>query len=113
MIVYLGCHAGILKYMIFGRFLFGLGGESLGVTMQVIINKWFVGSELSFANSVNLSLIRSATVLNTIVSPRIAQHYGMTSAFAFGFLITVLSAGGLVLLLFIDSYIERRESQNR
>lgn len=36
--------------MILGRFIFGLGGESLGIASSIIINKWFVGKELSFAN---------------------------------------------------------------
>lgn len=35
--------------MIFGRFLFGLGGESLNISMTTILIKWFQGSELSFA----------------------------------------------------------------
>jgi hypothetical protein len=59
--------------MVFGRFIFGLGGESIGITTNIIIYKWFGGKELSFANSLNLSLLRSATVLNTILSPKIAE----------------------------------------
>jgi len=109
----MGCHTEKLKYMIFGRFLFGLGGESLSIASSVIINKWFVGQELSFANALNLSLIRSATVLNTIVSPRIAEHYGMTDAFGLGFIFTIISATGLGILVMIDSYVDQKEKKNK
>lgn len=97
-----------------GRFMFGLGGESLGVASSIIINKWFVGKELSFANvnslllkqALNLSLIRSATVLGTYISPRIAEKSGMTTAFGVGFGITLISGAALLILNFIDSYTE-------
>ena len=56
-----------------GRFIFGLGGEAIGITANIILIKWFKGKELSFANSLNLSLLRSATVLNTMYSPKIAE----------------------------------------
>lgn len=109
----MGCHAEKLKYMIFGRFLYGLGGESLMVASSVIINKWFVGQELSFANALNLSLIRSATVLNALVSPRIVEHYGMADAFGLGLIFTILSAAGLGILVIIDSYVDRKEKKNK
>lgn len=55
-IVYLGSVMQDLKLMILGRFLFGLGGESIGITSNVICVKWFVGKELSFANVINMIL---------------------------------------------------------
>lgn len=55
--LYFGSSLGDLKYMILGRFVFGLGGESLGIATSIIINKWFVGKELSFAN-VNKKIIQ-------------------------------------------------------
>lgn len=111
--IILGTHLHDLYYMIFGRFLFGLGGESLGIASSIIINKWFVGQELSFANALNLSLIRSATVLNTMVTPRIAEKQGMQKAFEFGWGLTMISALGLILMNMLDSYVEMRESEQR
>jgi hypothetical protein len=32
-----------------GRFLFGIGGESLNISLTTIFIKWFQGNELSFA----------------------------------------------------------------
>lgn len=34
---------------IFGRFFFGIGGESLNICMTTLIIKWFQGNELSFS----------------------------------------------------------------
>jgi MFS family permease len=59
--------------MVFGRFLIGLGAEALGIAANIFILKWFQGKELSFANALNLSLCRSASVLNTLLSPKIAE----------------------------------------
>jgi MFS family permease len=72
-ILYMGSLDKNLKVMVFGRFLFGLGGESIGITANVVLIKWFAGKELSFANALNLSIIRSATVLNTLLSPKISH----------------------------------------
>ncbi|CAD8053468.1 unnamed protein product [Paramecium primaurelia] len=110
--LYFGSSVGNFKYMIMGRFMFGLGGESLFVASSIIINKWFVGKELSFANALNLSLIRSATVLGTYVSPRIAEKSGMTTAFGVGFGITLISGAALLILNFIDSYTEILQKRN-
>ncbi|CAD8197327.1 unnamed protein product [Paramecium octaurelia] len=110
--LYFGSSVANLKYMIMGRFMFGLGGESLCVASSIIINKWFVGKELSFANALNLSLIRSATVLGTYISPRIAEKSGMTTAFGVGFGITLISGAALLIMNFIDSYTEILQKRN-
>ncbi|CAD8100810.1 unnamed protein product [Paramecium sonneborni] len=110
--IYFGSSVANLKYMILGRFIFGLGGESLCVASSIIINKWFVGKELSFANALNLSLIRSATVLGTYISPRIAEKSGMTTAFGVGFGITLISGLALLIMNFIDSYTEILQKRN-
>jgi hypothetical protein len=36
--------------MVLGRLLFGLGGESLGITSSIVQIVWFSGNELSFAS---------------------------------------------------------------
>ena len=41
-----------------GRFLFGMGAESLIVAITAAVAKWFKGKELSFALGLNLMLAR-------------------------------------------------------
>ncbi|NTV84597.1 MAG: major facilitator superfamily domain-containing protein 1, partial [Bacteroidales bacterium] len=49
---------GDLVFMAAGRLVFGLGAESLIVTITTVIAKWFKGKELSFAFGLNLTVAR-------------------------------------------------------
>lgn len=45
----IGVSTGNAYIAIFGRFFFGIGGESLNICMTTLIIKWFQGNELSFS----------------------------------------------------------------
>jgi MFS family permease len=49
---------GVLALMATGRLVFGIGAESLIVSVTTAIAKWFKGKELSFAFGVNLTIAR-------------------------------------------------------
>jgi MFS family permease len=49
---------GALAVMATGRLVFGIGAESLIVSVTTAIAKWFKGKELSFAFGVNLTIAR-------------------------------------------------------
>jgi len=55
------------QMMLWGRFIYGLGSESLIITMDKILSKWFKGKELSLAFGLNLTIARLGTfvALNT------------------------------------------------
>ena len=44
-----GVSIGNAYLAVFGRFFFGIGGESLNICMTTLIIKWFQGNELSFS----------------------------------------------------------------
>lgn len=44
--------------MIFGRFVYGLGGEALSVTVGTLLVAWFKGNELSFSSVKSRSKLR-------------------------------------------------------
>ncbi len=46
-----------------GRFIFGMGAESLIVSITTAVAKWFRGKELSFALGINLLIARFGTML--------------------------------------------------
>ncbi|MHC4563967.1 MAG: MFS transporter [Planctomycetota bacterium] len=50
--------SGSLATMATGRLIFGIGAESLIVSVTTAIAKWFKGKELSFAFGVNLTIAR-------------------------------------------------------
>jgi MFS family permease len=49
--------------MVAGRFVFGMGAESLIVAITTGVAKWFKGKELSFALGINLMIARGGTFL--------------------------------------------------
>jgi hypothetical protein len=58
--------------MMNGRFIFGLGYEPLNTVKNIIIAKWFIGRELSFASNLNLSVARVFVFLNGYFTPFVA-----------------------------------------
>jgi MFS family permease len=59
-----------------GRFVFGLGGESLTVTQNTFIARWFSGRELATAFAITLSFSRIGSALNFIVEKPISNAWG-------------------------------------
>lgn len=72
-----------------GRFVFGLGGESLTVTQNTFIARWFSGRELATAFAITLSFSRIGSALNFVVEKPISNTWGFhwalwaSSAFCF------------------------------
>ena len=62
--------------MMLGRFIFGLGGESMTVAQSAIVSAWFQGKELSFAFGINLSVARIGSSINGPVETSIANNGG-------------------------------------
>jgi len=48
-IVYLGLRVENVILLLLGRFVYGLGGESLAIGMSALVVRWFKGKELAFA----------------------------------------------------------------
>lgn len=69
-----------LNLMVFGRFIFGLGAETLQVCTNTTISKWFNGMELAFALGINLSSCKLAGVLTDWISPSLERQGGVTLA---------------------------------
>lgn len=49
MIVYIGLGSESPMTMLFGRFVYGLGGESLGLAINTLQILWFKGKELGLS----------------------------------------------------------------
>jgi len=65
---------GDLLTMASGRFVFGIGAESMIVAITTIIARWFKGKELSFAFGLNLTLARLGSFM-ALNSPMWAKQY--------------------------------------
>jgi MFS family permease len=58
--------------VLIGRFIFGLGGECLGLHQNSMIVKWFPKSKLGLPLGLAVSGGRIASVLNDLITPSLA-----------------------------------------
>ncbi len=65
---------GNLYTMAFGRFIFGIGAESMIVAITTIVARWFKGKELSFAFGLNLTVARLGSFM-ALNSPTWARQF--------------------------------------
>ena len=68
----IGGSTNSINTMLLGRIIFGFGGESLNITQNAMICKWFFKSEIALPLGLTISISRLGSVLNDNISPRIA-----------------------------------------
>jgi nitrate/nitrite transporter NarK len=84
--------------MLIGRFIFGIGGESLAVLQSHITSRWFLHEELAFALGWNICVGRLGSVFNDLITPQICKYFGVVPATWFGLLMCLFSFGCAFLL---------------
>lgn len=109
-ILSVGVSAQSWKAMYFGRFVFGLGAESLSVAQSTVLSEWFEGREVALAMGVALSVSRLGSIWNNLVSPIVAnsKNGGVETAFWIGAVLTSSSVimGGLIV--FFDKKVTKK-----
>jgi len=92
-----------LKMMIAGRFLFGLGAETLNIVVLKILVKWFKGKKMALAFAVMTIIARMGTAFVLITSPLLTEaETGWTTSLWFAALIMIAGLCLFVLYLFFD-----------
>jgi MFS family permease len=76
----IACYQRDITMFLIGRFIFGLGAETLQVCANITIAKWFTGQELAFALGINLSICKLGGVLTAWVSPAVSKSTGVDAA---------------------------------
>jgi MFS family permease len=98
-----------------GRFVFGLGGESLTVAQNTFTARWFEGKQLAFAFGTVVSFSRIGTSVNFLVTPYFTE-LGVPFSIWFGTEMCLMSfcACGFVALLdwYGEQAVERRKLRN-
>jgi MFS family permease len=97
--------------MIFGRLLFGLGGESLTVAQSRVTSSYFRGRELAFALGFNLAIARMGSVANDLISPAIALRFSVPAAVWVGSVTTFISFLCAIALGWLDWRITKSKYQ--
>ena len=95
--------------MMLGRFVFGLGGESMTVSQSAIVSNWFQGKELSFAFGINLSVARIGSSINGPVETYYADNVSVGFALLVGFFICCFSLLMAFLLVGIDMWAAKKD----
>ena len=88
---------------LFGKFIFGIGKESVAICTLVPIYQWFFVQEYALAMGIYLTIIRCGSVSNNYLTPSLANFgtKGLGLAFLAGFIILIMSfICGLVFLKF-------------
>ncbi len=100
---------GNIYLMASGRFIYGIGAESMIVAITTIIARWFKGKELSFAFGLNLTVARLGSFM-ALNSPTWARS--LYDSWQKPLLITVaagISAVAFIIIYYLmDSYAIKR-----
>lgn len=100
---------GDLATMVAGRLIFGLGAESLIVSITTTLAKWFKGKELSFAFGLNLTIARlgSFAALN---SPTWAKSFydNWQGPLLISFVASLISVAAVLSYFVVDVWSRRK-----
>jgi nitrate/nitrite transporter NarK len=92
-----------------GRFVFGLGGETLGVASCTIMFNWFKNKELALAMGMTLSVANIGSVVNDLIEPEIYEQTGsVVMGVWIGFAVCVGSVLCGLIVNWIDIQADRR-----
>lgn len=72
------------------------------VAQNCLLFRWFKGREVAFALGVNLSIARAGSVLNDVLSPWAATHWGVVGAMWLGVALCAASAACNIASVVID-----------
>jgi len=87
---------------VIGRFVFGLGGETLSVAQASYTAKWFRGKELALAFGVTLSFSRIGSAVNFNTEPRLVKATSLPVGIWFGAALCLLSLISAVIIGFLS-----------
>ncbi|KAL1241775.1 Major facilitator superfamily domain-containing protein [Trichinella spiralis] len=75
-VVSVGAFENLLWIMVFGRFIFAFGGESLGIIQNAYLVKWFRGKELNLVFGITLSFARVGSTISMNILKPIYNAFG-------------------------------------
>ena len=94
-----------------GRFIYGLGGESLLVCQSVFVSKWFMNKELSLALGFVLSICWLGSTVSGYTIPPLAEATSLGFTLNVGVFTCTLSLLLAIVLISMDKYADRRDKR--
>ena len=74
-----------------GRFIYGLGGDILGVCQSTFVTKWFMGKELSLALGIVLSISWCGQSASSYTVPPLAESTSLGFGLMLGVIVLLIS----------------------
>jgi len=98
----MGLNRDYFEIMLAGRFLFGVGSESMFVVQNIFLTKIFSQKELSLAMGISGTMSCLGNVLNMLVSPRLATKVSLDAAVWSGVVLCGIGFVSIIIVLIID-----------
>uniref|UniRef100_H0VT06 Lysosomal dipeptide transporter MFSD1 n=1 Tax=Cavia porcellus TaxID=10141 RepID=H0VT06_CAVPO len=90
-----------------GRFVFGIGGESLAVAQNTYAVSWFKGKELNLVFGLQLSMARIVSMVTRLMRPNSKQQVELRVSLSWGGVTCILSLISALALAYLDQRAER------
>lgn len=96
-----------------GYALFAVGYETIGITANKIVVRWFKGKELAFALGMNLAFARMGTFLALALPLPIAKAFGnsISTPILFGMILLLLGFLAFLVYIAMDRKLEIEKAQ--
>ncbi|KRX41283.1 Phosphatidylinositol 4-kinase beta [Trichinella murrelli] len=115
-VVSVGAFENLLWIMVFGRFIFAFGGESLGIIQNAYLVKWFRGKELNLVFGITLSFARvGSTISMNILKPiynAIGQHFQSYTCLGYTMLACVAFAAFSLSCSIVIAFHDRQHDRH-
>lgn len=85
----------------------------MAVANSCLIAKWFAGSELALSFGITMSIARLGSVINNIISPKIANAEGTSAACWLGAGFNVLSVVMSIYIWYVEKRVSRQISSHQ
>ena len=103
----IGISAKDLNVALIGRFVIGLGGESLSVMQGIYMIKWYEGPRLALVFGLVTIPLRLGSSVSLVATPFLAS-FSVPTAVWFGFLVMGFSFFTCIAVCLLDLYADRQ-----
>ena len=105
------------NYLLAGRLVFGFGCCAMYVAQSAFVTKWFINYELSLGMACMSSFPLIGSFLSATVIPNIFTEYndkvpkenGFYYAHLNGLFVCIICYVGIIILCFLDKYVEKTD----
>ncbi len=92
-----------------GFAIFGVGTESIWITISKAVVRWFKGKEMALAMGMQMSIARLGTLLALAISLPLAKNFTVTAPILFALIIMLLGVLSFISFSILDIKLDKSE----